>query len=282
MGAWLVTGASSGIGEGVARAALSRGGCVAVTARDEGRLASLAELCPERVLPLRMDLADEESLARAVAATSERFGAIDVLVNNAGHGYRAAVEEGDPAGIREVYQANLFGPTELMRLVLPGMRERGCGTIVNVSSIGAARGALGSGYYGSAKAALELLTESLAQEVAPLGIHAMIVEPGAFRTAFYDERLGAAERPMAAYDGLAGRYRKGVVTSGHDQPGDPMAGGEVIVRTVLGEYGGHDGLPARLLLGSDATRIVSEALEARLSELRAWAQVSAQSDYPRG
>lgn len=110
----------------------------------------------------------------------------------------------------------------------------------------------------------------------------MIVEPGAFRTAFYDERLGAAERPMAAYDELAERYRKGVVASGHDQPGDPMAGGEVIVRAVLGEYGGEGGLPARLLLGSDATHIVSEALEARLSELRAWAQVSAQSDYPRG
>lgn len=144
MATWLVTGASSGIGEGVARAALSRGESVAVTARDEGRLASLAELYPEQVLPLRMDLADEESLARAVVATSERFGAIDVLVNNAGHGYRATVEEGDPAGIHEVYQANLFGPTELMRLVLPGMRERRSGTIVNVSSIGVARSAAGT------------------------------------------------------------------------------------------------------------------------------------------
>lgn len=286
MAAWLITGASSGIGHGIARAALARGEQVAVTARDTARLQDLVEAYPDHVLALRVDLADHASMVEAVRACEERFGGIDVLVNNAGHGYRATVEEGEEAGIREVYAANLFGPVELMRLVLPGMRTRRHGTIVNLSSIGAARGSLGSGYYGSAKAALELVSESLAAEVAHLGIRVMIVEPGAFRTAFYDERLGATEHPIADYDVLATRYRKGSFELRHDQPGDPDAGGEVIVRTVLGEVGPagstpgpDDALPMRLLLGSDAVRVVEGALEKRLAELHAWASVSAASDY---
>lgn len=279
MATWLVTGASSGMGHGVALAALKRGENVAVTARDTARLQDFVEQYPAQVLPLRLDLADRASMEAAVQEAEKRFGAVDVLVNNAGHGYRAAVEEGEPAGVREVFQANCFGPIELMRLVLPGMRERKSGTIVNVSSIGAVRGALGSGYYGGAKAALELVSESLAAEVAHLGIRMMIVEPGAFRTAFYDERLGATAHTIADYDVLAEKYRKGSFASNHDQPGDPEAGGEVIVRTVRGEAGRGGELPRRLLLGSDAVRVVSDALEARLAEVRDWAEVSAQSDY---
>lgn len=276
MQTWFITGASSGLGESIARHALASGMQVVLTARDKSRVEALAGAYPSTALAVALDLTNEESMCSAVQAAEERFGHIDVLVNNAGHGYRAAIEESDDAAVAELFQANFFGPMKLARMVLPGMRERRAGTIVNVTSVGAVRGALGNGYYSAAKGALELASEALAKEVEHLGIRVMLVEPGALRTGFYGERLGATTRTIADYDGLAARYRKTDATDSGDQPGDPDRAGELVVQTLLGEHGE---LPQRLLLGNDCVAASRATLAARLEELEAWAPVAAQADF---
>lgn len=197
-----------------------------------------------------------------------------MLVNNAGHGYRAAVEESEPEKIRELFETNFFAPAELIQMVLPFMRSKKSGFIVNVTSIGAVREALGNGYYSAAKGAMELLTEALEKETAHLGIRTMLVEPGAFRTHFYDDSLRQADTKISDYDVIADWYRKDCMESRHDQPGDPEKGGEIIVDTVLG-----DNPPLRLLLGSDAVKAAEEVLKQRWEEVENWKHVSQKSDY---
>lgn len=278
MATWLITGCSSGLGRGIAQAALERGENVAATARNVATIEDLAEAYPQQALPLRLDLADRASMKEALSAAAERFGGVDVLVNNAGHGYRAAIEESEPEQVAELFDTNFFAPFELVRLALPGMRAQHGGIVVNVSSIGAVRGAPGNGYYSAAKGALELASDALAKEVAHLGIRVLMVEPGAFRTGFYGDRLAATRHPIADYDVLAMRYRKGVAPDGEAAPGDPARGGRAVVETVLGDHGP---LPQRLLLGSDAVKASIAELEARLGEILAWEQVSAECDFPQ-
>lgn len=274
MKTWLITGCSSGLGKGIAKAVLKRGERAAITARDPGKLKEFQEQYPDQVLTLRLDLDDRDSMKQAVEQTIAHFGEIDVLVNNAGHGYRAAVEESEPDQISELFETNFFAPAELMKLVLPGMREKKSGIIVNVTSIGAVRGALGNGYYSAAKGALELLTEALAKETAHLGIRTMLVEPGEFWTGFYDEALGESKIKIPDYDVISERYRKDHLVNHRDQAGDPMKGGEVIVDTILGEK-----MPFRLLLGSDAAGAAKAELENRLKEIEEWMETSRKSDF---
>lgn len=275
MHTWLITGCSSGFGLGIAKAVLRRGDQAVVTARNTAALDALVRTCPERVLPLQLDLNDPVRMKQVVQTTCRRFGAIDVLVNNAGHGYRAAVEESEPQAVAELFETNFFGPMELIRLVLPQMRARRNGLIINVTSIGAVRGALGNGYYSAAKGALELASEALDKEVRHLGIRVMLAEPGAMRTGFYGKRLESSRITIPDYDILAGRYRKTAQTDSRDQPGDPLRAGETLVETAL-----RPDAPFRLLLGSDAVQTAETALENRLRELRTWAKVSRQADFP--
>lgn len=270
---WFVTGCSSGLGLSIARAALDRGDNVAATARDVSRLDGIFEHAGDRLLCTRLDLNDTVSMSSAVNECISRFGGIDVLVNNAGHGYRAAIEESEPARVEELFRSNFFGPMDLVRIVLPHMRARNFGAIVNVSSVAALRGALGNGYYSAAKAALELASESLANEVSQLGIRVMVVEPGAFRTGFYDRMVGS-DASIADYDRLGYLYRKSDAADSRDQPGDPDAAGRLIVDTVL-----RDRPPFRLLLGSDAVEAAEDALTRRLDEAREWAPISARTDF---
>ena len=276
MNTWFITGCSSGLGRGIAEAALRRGEQVAVTARLPEKVEALAKAYTERALALRLDLNDKAGVERTVQDACDRLGKIDVLVNNAGHGYRAAIEESEPEQVEELFNTNFFAPMELIRMILPKMRARRKGMIVNVTSIGAVRGALGNGYYSAAKGALELATEALAKEVKHLGIRTMLVEPRAFRTSFYDEGLKGSGASIADYDVLAAQYRKGNAVNLRNQPGDPEKGGEIIVETAL-----REDAPFRLLLGSDAVRAAETELEHRLTELRAWAGVSARSDLQR-
>ena len=252
MKTWLITGCSGGLGRGIAQAALERGENVAVTARDTEKIKDLAAQYPDHAKILYLDLNDRKSMRRAVSDTIETFGRLDVLVNNAGHGYRAAVEESEREKIEELFETNFFAPAELIKMVLPIMRSQKSGLIVNVTSVGAVRGALGNGYYSAAKGALELLTEALAKETKHLGIRTMIVEPGAFRTNFYGEHLNDQ----------------------HHQPGDPVKGGKVIVETIL-----SGNMPFRLILGSDALQAAEQVLEDRLKEAKAWESVSRTTDY---
>lgn len=275
MKTWLITGCSSGIGAGIAKAALENGDNAVVTARKPEALAELVKEYPERALAVALDVTDGESIRAAVAAALEKFGAIDVLVNNAGYGYRAAVEEGERADVNKLFETNVFGPVELIKTVLPGMRAQKSGVILNVSSIAAARSALGSGYYAASKAALELITDGLRKEVAPLGIQAAIIEPGAFRTHFYDTSLQGTAVKIGDYDEISGKNRKENVVNKGNQPGDPSKAGKVIVAQVSS----GKALPVRLLLGSDAVKVVRGEMESRIAEIDAWADVSAQTDF---
>lgn len=274
MKTWLITGCSSGIGKGIAKAVLENGDQAVITARDEGKLAELAAQYPDTCLPVSLEIRDRKSVDEAVKKAVERFGSIDMLVNNAGHGYRSAVEEGEDAGIADVFETNFFGPVYLINRVLPMMREKRSGAIVNVTSIAGVRSAVGSGYYAASKSSLEMVSEALYQEVSPLGIKVMIVEPGAFRTKFYDEALKGTTKPIADYAETAGKRHVENEKNNRDQLGNPDKGGRVIVDTIE-----QDVYPKRLPLGSDAARLVEKVLTDRLAEVQAWKEVSGRSDF---
>ncbi len=175
MTTWLITGCSTGLGRALAHAVLQRGHNVIATARDISTVTDIADAYPQNALALALDVTDESQVVSAVTAGIDRFGAIDVLVNNAGYGYRAAVEEGEGEPVRRLFDTHVFGAVRTIKAVLPGMRDRRSGFIVNLSSIAARTAPEGSGYYAAAKAAVETLTLSLRKELAPLGVTAMAV-----------------------------------------------------------------------------------------------------------
>lgn len=275
MKTWLITGCSSGIGAGIAKAVLKSGDRAIVTARNKDKVMELVKDYPETGLAVSLDVCDLNSIKEAVKEGNDKFGTIDVLVNNAGYGYRSAVEEGKTDDIEKLYQTNLFGPIELIKAVLPKMRAQKSGYILNVTSIAAARSAVGSGYYASSKAALELLTNGLTKELAPLGIKAMVVQPGAFRTRFYDdESLKGTSVKISDYEETVGKSRPENIVNNHMQPGNPDKAGEVIVKVV------HNGkCPEILTLGAAAVDVVKSTLEAKITELEEWREVSASCDY---
>ncbi|MFZ2454670.1 MAG: oxidoreductase [Trichococcus flocculiformis] len=274
MTTWLITGCSSGIGRGIAKAVLKHGDNAIVTARNISTVADIVENYPDTAIAVPLDITNIESIADAVKAAADNFGGVDVLVNNAGYGYRSSIEEGEEESVNLLFDTNFFGPIELIKHVLPYMRAQKNGAILNVSSIAAARSGVGSGYYAASKAALELMTDGLMKEVAPLGIKVMTVEPGAFRTKFYDTSLKGTQKQIEDYADTAWKTRKENIVDNQDQPGDPDKAGEVIYETIQKEN-----IPKRLLLGSDAVRIVSAEMKERLQEIEDWSAVSAQTDY---
>jgi NAD(P)-dependent dehydrogenase (short-subunit alcohol dehydrogenase family) len=179
---WFITGCSTGFGHELAKLVLGRGWNAVVTARKVESLAELVEGAGERALPLKLDVDDAGQIEAAVSAALERFGRIDVLVNNAGYGYQASVEEGVEAEIRAQFDTNVFGLFALIRAVLPSMREHRSGHIVNITSVAGLLGFPSSGYYAASKHAVEGVSDALALEVGPLGIKVTCVEPGPFRT----------------------------------------------------------------------------------------------------
>lgn len=274
MKTWLITGCSSGIGRGIAKAVLEKGDQAIITARNISTLEPLVIAYPKQALALQLDITKKEDIERAVEQALEKFGRIDVLINNAGYGYRSSVEEADEKDVDMLFNTNFFGPIALIKKVLPYMRKNRNGAIINVSSIAAVRSAIGSGYYASSKAALELVSDALAKEVTPLGIKVMIVEPGSFRTHFYDTSLKGTSNKIDDYNETAGKTRKENIINLKNQPGDPDKAGKVIVDTIE-----QDNYPFRLLLGSDAIKIVSEAMNKRIEEIETYKETSIKSDY---
>lgn len=277
MKTWLITGCSSGLGRSLARAALEAGYYTVVTARNIEKLKEFQEKFPETALVLPLDVTDDKSVKRAVSAAKERFGMIDVLVNNAGYGYRAAVEEGEAEDTNRLFQTNFWGPVALMKAVLPDMRAKRSGAIINISSIAALGTAPGSGYYAASKCALEGLSDGLRAETAPLGIKVMTVEPGAFRTDFAGRSLTQSQTAIADYEETAGARRIGKDLSHGTQQGDPDRGAKLIIEAIEAED-----TPFRLLLGSDAVRFADQTMENRCKEYDKWREFSCQSDYQEG
>ncbi|KBZ64400.1 oxidoreductase [Mycobacterium colombiense] len=274
MSTWLITGCSSGLGRALAEAVIGAGHSAVVTARDAAAVADLAETAPERVQGAALDVTDPAQVASAVQRAIERFGQIDVLVNNAGYGYRAAVEEGDDADVRALFETHFFGTVAMIKAVLPGMRARRSGAIVNISSIGAQLTPVGSGYYSAAKAAIEGISGALRGELVPLGISVTIVEPGAFRTDFAGRSLVQSATVIDDYAATAGRRRKENDTMHGNQPGDPAKAGNAIIAAVE-----SPDPPAFLLLGPDALAAYRYAADARAAEIRKWEELTSGTDF---
>ena len=277
MDTWLITGCSTGLGRALAEAVLARGENAAVTARDRSSVEDLAARYPDSALALALDVTDHARIGAAVAQAQQRFGAIDVLVNNAGYGYRAAVEEAADADIERLFATNFFGAVAAIKAVLPGMRARRSGAIVNISSIGARITPAGSGYYSASKAALEGLTGSLRKELEPLGITAMIVEPGAFRTDFAGRSLQQSAEPIADYADTAGKRRKEHDTVHGTQPGDPAKAAQAMIEAV-----GAEQPPELLLLGDDAVDAFRGVLAAQHASIDAWERLSRGTGFTPG
>ena len=276
MATWLITGCSTGLGRALAEEVLGRGHNAVVTARSAAAVQDLVDAHPDSALAVALDVTDDAQVTDAVARAGERFGPIDVLVNNAGYGYRAAVEEGDDADVRRLFDTNLFGAVAMIKAVLPGMRARRSGTIVNVSSIGARACPPGSGYYSATKAALEAVTSALRKEVGPLGLTAMAVEPGAFRTDFSGRSLTQSAEAIPDYAETAGRRRKEHDTVHGTQPGDPKRAAAALVDVVTSGKA-----PELLVLGSDALTGYRSVVDGQRAEVDAFEHVSTSTDFER-
>lgn len=271
---WLITGCSSGIGRELALAALAKGERVAVTARDVTKVHDIVASAPGRALALALDVTNPEQVGSAVGEAERMLGCIDVLVNNAGYGYLAAIEEGDEADVRALFETNYFGMVAMIRAVLPGMRARGRGHIINVSSMTGLVGNPGVGYYASTKWAMEGFSEALRKELAPLGIRVSLVEPGAIRTEWAGGSLKQPPASLAAYALTVGARRTMIRGAHGTQAGDPRRVAEAIVMLSALEDP-----PMRLLLGRDVFEMFSAKLDEMKASLEQWRAVSLDVDY---
>ena len=274
MTTWLITGCSTGLGRALAETVIGAGHNAVVTARDVARVADLAEAGPGRVLAVALDVTKPAQVTSAVRQAEERFGGVDVLVNNAGYGYRAAIEEGDDADVRTLFETHFFGTVAMIKAVLPGMRARRSGAIVNISSIGATVTPVGSGYYSAAKAAIEGMSGALRGELEPLGISVTVVEPGAFRTDFAGRSLTQSLTVIDDYAGTAGQRRMENDTMHGNQAGDPAKAGAAIIAAVESTEP-----PAFLLLGPDALGLYRYIAEKRASEIGKWERLTSSTDF---
>jgi NAD(P)-dependent dehydrogenase (short-subunit alcohol dehydrogenase family) len=274
MRTWLITGTSSGLGRALAERALAAGDRVAGTFRNEAARADFERLAPGRSLGCLLDVTDEAAVRREVDDVLRQTGAIDVLVNNAGYGFEGAVEEATLAEVRAQFETNVFGAVSMMQAVLPGMRQRRAGHIVNISSIGGLAGFPAVGIYNGSKFALEGISEALAKEVAPLGIKVTIVEPGGFRTDWAGRSMIHARRKIPDYEATAGERRRFLASIDGKQAGDPRKAADAILRVVVAEHP-----PLHLLLGQDALLNLGRKLGALQEEVLAWAPVSVGTNY---
>lgn len=274
---WFITGCSTGFGRDLAGRVLARGWRCAATARDASRVADLARGAEDRALALDLDVTNAGQIADAVRAAEERFGAIDVLVNNAGYGYQAAIEEGEDAEIRAQFEANVFGLFAMTRAVLPGMRARRRGHVINLSSLAGFVGLPGSGYYAATKHAVEGWSDALAAEAGPLGIKVTCVEPGPFRTDWAGRSLRQTPSRIADYADTAGARMKATAGGSGQQAGDPVRAAEAMIRITEVEHP-----PRHLVLGAVAIEGATNKLKATLAEIEAWREVGLATDFPKG
>jgi NAD(P)-dependent dehydrogenase (short-subunit alcohol dehydrogenase family) len=272
---WFITGCSTGFGRELAKLVLARGYRAVVTARDPGKIQDLVKGHEARALALKLDVSDKVEVTAAVKQAEAKFGSIDVLVNNAGFGYVAALEESEEHEVRAMMETNFFGLARMIHVVLPGMRRRRRGNIVNISSIGGLVGFPGVGYYNATKFAVEGLSESLSKEVAPLGIKVLIVEPGPFRTDWAGRSLKKSGQYIPEYDETAGAFRERITGRSGKQAGDPARAGEAIIKALESDHA-----PLHLVLGMIALETARTQMEKLRGELDAWEETSLSADYP--
>jgi NAD(P)-dependent dehydrogenase (short-subunit alcohol dehydrogenase family) len=276
MGRWLITGCSTGIGREIARAALEAGHSVAVTARNVDAVADFVDQFGDRALALPLDVTDRDQITAAVGSVEKTFGGIDVLVNNAGYGYMAAVEEGEDAEVRKLFDTNYFGVVDTLKAVLPAMRARRSGHVINISSMTGLVANPPNAYYSSTKFALEALTEALAKEVGPLGIKVSAIEPGAFRTDWAARSMQESSTPIGDYDDNVGARKTLIKQFADHLPGDPRKVAEAVLMVA-----GLDEPPLRLLLGRDVLAAVREKIADLTASIDQWESVTKNVNFPK-
>ena len=270
---WLITGCSSGIGRALGEAALGRGERVVLTAREPASVADLTKAYPETSLALALDVNSLSQMQSVLGAAASRFGPIDVLVNNAGFLILGAVEEASANDYRSMFDTNFFGPFELIRMVLPEMRQRRAGHIVNISSVGAFNPRPGASAYSAAKAALDAASEALANEVAPLGIKVLIVVLGAFRTQVM-ELMTYADNMISDYKETAHATREVFLKNSGRQAGDPRKAAEAIIDAVY-----SNSTPLRIPLGPGSVDRVKAKLASVALDIDAGTKVASSVTY---
>ena len=274
---WLITGVSSGFGRELAQLALARGDTVVGTLRQAAQAAEFEAMAPGRAHAVLLDVTEAAAIAPAVQQAVARAGHIDVLVNNAGYGFFGAVEETTDAEARQLMETNFFGALAVTQALLPHLRERRSGHILNLSSLAGVMGLPGAGLYCASKFALEGLSEALAVELAPFGIRVTIVEPGGFRTNFAAGSLRVASRPLAVYTGTpAGQTRDHIAHYHGHEPGDPAKAAAALLAAVDAAEP-----PQRLPLGNDAVGAVRGKTAAVLQQLDRWAALSTGTDLDK-
>lgn len=272
---WLITGSSRGLGRAIAETVLQAGYRAVLTARRVDQLNDLVVRYGDAVLVLELDVTNRDKIGAVIKAATEHFGAVDVLVNNAGYGYLAAIEEGEDLEIRALFETDLFAPINLIKAVLPGMRARRQGHIVNISSIGGIVTYPGVGYYHMVKFGLEAMSETLAKEVAGLGIGVTVVAPGAFRTDFRGpDSMKFSSESIEEYSETAGKVREGTAAGHGKQVGDPARGAQAVLKAVEAERP-----PVHLLIGGDALDQLRKKLDDVRSETDVWEGVTRSTDF---
>jgi NAD(P)-dependent dehydrogenase (short-subunit alcohol dehydrogenase family) len=271
---WFITGCSTGLGRALADLIVQRGWRVVVTARDKGAVAEIESATPDRVLALSLDVTNPAGIDAAVSAAKEKFGRIDVLVNNAGYGYQSTVEEGEEMEIRAQFDTNVFGLFAMTRAVLPLMREQHTGNIINITSVAGLIGYPGSGYYAASKHAVEGWSDALRAEVLPLGIGVTCVEPGPFRTDWAGRSLRQTANQIADYAETAGKRLAVTKDTSGAQSGDPVKAAEAMVTIARGADA-----PRHLVLGTWGFDAVVERMEQRAQEISAQRDLSVSTDF---
>ena len=273
---WLITGTSTGFGRELVEQLLAKGEAVVATARKPEQIAEFSERYPETALVVALDVTDQGSVEAAVKRAMDRFGRVDVLVNNAGYGLAGAIEEATESEFMPVFETNVFGLLRVTRALLPQFRKQKSGHIVNLSSIAGLVGSPGWGYYNASKFAVNGLSEALAGEMAPLGVSVTVVEPGPFRTDFLGRSGQEAEQRIDAYDATAGKTREYLNTQSGKQAGDPVKAVEAIIAAVEA-----DAPPKHLVLGKMAYDRMERRLETWGEELETWKETSLGADFER-
>jgi NAD(P)-dependent dehydrogenase (short-subunit alcohol dehydrogenase family) len=271
---WLITGCSTGLGRALALQALRSGYRVALSARDPSALADIVKDYSEAALAAELDVTKPDQVRAAIEAAEKRFGAVDVLVNNAGYGYVGAIEEGEESDVRAIFETNIFGTWNMIKGVLPGMRERGRGHIVNMSSVGGITTFPAVGFYHMAKFAVEGLSETLAKEVAHFGIGVTVVEPGAFRTDFRGRSMKQSNVRLPAYADTAGKARDNLLAAHGKQQGDPMRGAKAIITALEA-----DRPPLHLVIGGDALNLIRKKITDLQQDLDTWEDLTQGTDF---
>lgn len=272
---WFITGVSTGLGKALAEAVLSDGDSVTGTFRNPEQMKVFEQLNPERALAIHMDVRDEAQVRAGVEAALERFGQIDVLVNNAAHGFIGAIEETTDAEVRALFDVNVFGALHVLRAVIPHMRQRRSGHILNISSQGGMVSFQGSSLYCATKHALEAISEGMAKEVAHLGIKVTIVEPGVFRTDFAGRSMVLAKEVIEDYAPTVGQRRTGIKTLDGTQRGDPLRAAKAMIEVV-----NSPNPPLRLALGADALKVMREKIAGVLQDYETWEELSSGTNFP--